>query len=356
MIDKVAFVCASMAIALLAVPASAEVPHIACDGEETAQTLCNRCNEGVGQACTELGVRHRYGRQGARRDRGRAGRVLLAGCHHGDPDSCTELGSLTSGRRRLQFLRLGCDGGNGDACTELGHDYERGRDLTPRDGSAAAELFERGCEGGNPRACFEQGERHLNGPREDSDVQLAAQLYRRSCELGWSYPCTLLDPDPPPVSQRFHPYLSVGVAVEFTSRGNTNGRYTHDLAFGYRQRLHRFLLRRSALQIVPEVGYSYTKGLASGEHWGILGLGLRYTADEEHDYHAFTFQAAYVVNSFERRAMGLRTGFRVGFYHDSIFMSLHHEWHRALDEDTHLFRATFTANLGALVYAIWRTQ
>lgn len=61
MVEKVAVLCSSMAIALFALPSSAEVPQIACHGEGNVEVLCQQCNEGIGQACTELGILHRYG-------------------------------------------------------------------------------------------------------------------------------------------------------------------------------------------------------------------------------------------------------------------------------------------------------
>lgn len=331
---------------LIATQSFAEVPQIACPGEGEVAALCQRCNGGDGKACAELGELYRHGTQGLGRDRNRAVRAFLVGCQNGDAVSCTTLGYMTSGERRREYLEMGCDRGNGRACRLIGHALEL------HDRRAAREYFERGCELGNAAACFAFGRQFLRGTRSERDVRRAAQYFRLACELGSTEGCTRLDPELPSASRRLFPFFSIGVVQDRSSSENPSARFTSDVGFGYRQRLYRFLSSPAAFQLVPMVGYSYSHGLLTGEHWALLGLGLRFIGNEVRDNCGVTLQVAYIVNSFEHQAMGLRTGVRVGIFYDTVFIGLHHEWHRALGEDRHLIRVMFSANLGALLYTI----
>jgi hypothetical protein len=87
------------------------------------------------------------------------------------------------------FYTKGCDADIPADCYTLGSYYEAGPPGLTQDYSRASALYLKACNGNSAKACFNLGDMIRSGRGVDKDSQKAADLFSKSCSLGYQSGC-----------------------------------------------------------------------------------------------------------------------------------------------------------------------
>ena len=173
----------------------------------TAKSTCGgpdecekECAQGIGNACTNLGVIYR---QTLSYDRAAA--LYQKGCDAGDAQGCAEVGDAymtgmgvtQDSNRAATYLQKGCDGGASSGCLKLAIMVSPAEGFgLARDDIRAARLNQRGCDLGVMASCGNLAEAYEAGRGVLRSTERAVALYTRACdgkdaascdELGYLY-------------------------------------------------------------------------------------------------------------------------------------------------------------------------
>jgi hypothetical protein len=85
-------------------------------------------------------------------------------------------------------LIAACHNGESQACTELGFRYQTGNGV-PKSFDKARAFYEKGCQNHNGRSCVNLGLMYLEGTGVVQDQDRAATLFKKGCKLGVSHAC-----------------------------------------------------------------------------------------------------------------------------------------------------------------------
>jgi uncharacterized protein len=154
------------------------------------------CKAGLGEACSELGLRFENGR-GVAQDDAKAFQLFLAGDAAGDATSSASAGlMIVHGKtgpsadlaEAARLLGKGCDGQLDWACFKLGTAYSGGH-LGEKDLPAALQAFEKACQLDNGDACMVSSQMLAHGQGGPTDEAQAAAFAKRACALGVARAC-----------------------------------------------------------------------------------------------------------------------------------------------------------------------
>ncbi|MGJ8561175.1 MAG: tetratricopeptide repeat protein [Litorimonas sp.] len=160
------------------------------------------CAKSAGWACTNMGISYHnigYGRYST--DNAIAATFYERGCDAGNGLGCTKLGFMAEKAdgvekddvRARELYRKGCDAKNALGCANHGYFMQFGLG-GPTSGTSAAEFYGKGCDGGEGRGCHNLA---LLYRKENSgvtvDLPKASELMRKSCRLGYTNACGLIE-------------------------------------------------------------------------------------------------------------------------------------------------------------------
>lgn len=180
---------ASMLVATCARPAAG--PSYWTDEARNAEV---RCQNGVREACTQLG-RYLIGDQGRTDSEFERGLVLLeVACADDEVGACATLGGVYKSRgpaardRARHLLTYACGRRSPEGCTWLGEELAK---PPAKDSEGAKKALRAGCDLGDARGCELYG---LSLARSDfhKDDALAQEAFGRACRLGSPSGCRSL--------------------------------------------------------------------------------------------------------------------------------------------------------------------
>ena len=153
-----------------------------------------RYKDGDSLFCAGLGQSYLLGIEGLGKDYKKAKFYLEKVCKKGNEkdeyflEACTTLGLLYSRggygvpqdyKKALKLYNLACDKGDAGACQNLGAMYYNGYGV-PQDWVKGAGYVKRACDAGSWMACSNVGIIYSN----NGDYIMAAQYYKKACEMG----------------------------------------------------------------------------------------------------------------------------------------------------------------------------
>jgi TPR repeat protein len=188
-----AFGCNNLAEALLAGRGVDASP-----GRAT-ELLARACQGGHAVACTRLATLHAIGGAGLRRDAGAAKSLYVRGCNAGDSDGCIAAARLYEkglvGRDTLRALTLyeqACRQEEGRGCDDL--DRLLATELAVKRRVPVPHPLEARCAAGDATACAAAGIAYHSGGVVERDSVRAGELLARSCALGYTAACAVVEP------------------------------------------------------------------------------------------------------------------------------------------------------------------
>ena len=137
-------------------------------------------------SCNTLGQLLSDGRR-MRRDPARAGKIFAHACDLGSRGGCESLQQLAIAEGPSAF-QSACNAGDQDSCFILGELYANGFG-TPRDQTAALDVFRRLCAAGWARGCGRLGESYLAGEGTAADPARAVENFDKACAAGHAASC-----------------------------------------------------------------------------------------------------------------------------------------------------------------------
>jgi len=190
------FLAMLLAMLMLTPPAMAQT------ASPPTEALLAKCNSGDGEACYDYGMLFEAGSQ-VPKDWQKSARYYAMACDTGSAHGCAELSVLYANGTGVpknwemahQYDVRACDGGLAFPCEGAGYDYAVGGRGVPQDKQAAqtfyqraADLYARNCEKGDAYDC-----QHLSILLQRSNPPLAyraVQLWQAACDAGKAKDCS----------------------------------------------------------------------------------------------------------------------------------------------------------------------
>lgn len=170
------------------------------DEQVATDYFIRSCVRRWGPGCAEAARRTRDG-VGHPVDPALTLRFSRLGCGYAGPDACLHYGWIEDGKNTgneeqlaAAAFRIACDAGRALACNQLGWLLAGGGVGVAQGGVAPDEtlafpLFQKACDLNESAGCANLGWRIERGIATPKDPNKAADVFEKSCELGWKWSC-----------------------------------------------------------------------------------------------------------------------------------------------------------------------